>query len=474
MAPPRSFTKKAARLVLLGWVAIFLACSPESPPRQPHLLLIVCDTLRADHLDLYDYDRTTAPALTAWASEALVFDHTTAPSNWTRPSMLSLFTGRHPQPDRNLHPKEPFPEDVPVLSEALRRQGYETVGITANLFMTPALGAARGFDIFLPIGFSPEGLDGHWKERISSKEVLDKVAYLLRQRGNDERPLFLYVHFMDTHLPYDPPLEHRIFSEPDYAGPMDGSGAPYRMLNGNHVEDVISNEDRNQVIALYDGEIRQFDESLAQLRQLTEQFLADRDVVTLVTSDHGEAFGEGPQGRYKHGHGTAPYVSRVPLILHGISPDNRSSFPSLSSGRVNLRVGLVDIFPTFLELAGATPPKFVDGRSLLSPQAKRDFIFYRGGPSPHRVASGELAIIRDDFRAVRQSDGWALFDQTSGENISDYRADVLAELQSIAHRWSTTSPPVEEGGELDSAQSDTSPLSEDLDEKLRALGYVEG
>ncbi len=459
------------RALLLALLPLLAGACGRAPPTAPHIVLVVCDALRADHLDLHGYGRETAPRLAAWAQGALVFEQASAPSNWTRPSIHALFTGRHPAPDRVLAADEPLPADEAVLPDLLRRAGYETAAVTANPFISRTYGADRGFREFVDLGWRGEEATGPWKEPLASAAVLDRVEYLLASRARGA-PLFLYVHLMDTHEPYDPPAELREDVDPAYAGPVDGSREGYALLRDG---DAVLPADARQVVALYDGEVRRLDEGLARLRALVARHLGDRRVVTVVTADHGESLGE--EGLWRHGHGLHRGLLNVPLIVDGAG----------AATRVGQRVGLVDLGPTLLRLAGAEAPGDIDGRDLLAERdeagvprlpAGRDLIAYRALPDRpttirgHGVAAlGELAVLRDGWRAERRADGWRLFEEATGRDRSAEQAVLLEELVEGARAWE------QRGRARLAAAGDAAPagamdLSPDERALLEQLGYT--
>jgi len=455
----------AAAALLAAPLGIGVACG-ERAPYQPHLVLVVCDALRADHLELYGYGRATAPKLAAWAAGGLVFDRATAPSNWTRPSMQSLLTGRQPSPDVLLAPEEKLPTDAATLAERLEAAGYETAAVSANPFVSTALGANRGFDDFVDLGWKGSERAGHWKEDIASSFVLDRVEYLLSSRAQSGKPVFLYVHLMDTHLPYDPPAAQRGWVDPAYVGPIDGSREGYRALSSADAEHPLSAADQAQAEALYDGEIARLDEGLDRLRALVAQHLKDRPVVTVVTADHGEAFGEPPLGVYMHGHGLGPELLRVPLVIHGVRPQ----------GRVGARVGLVDLGPTLAQLGGASLGDDIDGLALITRDGQlnappgRDLVAYRA-LTGEGTAAGELAVLRDQWRALRQGREWRLVEDDNGEDMSLVHPEVVSACEEAAARWIITSRKrAEQGGAA--AQGERITLPEGADEDLKALGYL--
>ena len=445
--------------------ALFAACA-ERAPFQPHIVVVVCDALRADHLELYGYGRTTAPKLAAWAAGGLVFDRATAASNWTRPSVLALFTGREPAPGLLLGPDEQRPAEAATLAERLALAGYETAAVSANPFVSSALGAARGFQSFVDLGWKGSERSGHWKDDIASPFVLDRVEYLLSSRAHSGKPVFLYVHLMDTHLPYDPPVELRGWTDPAYAGPIDGSREGYRGLPAADAAHPLPPEDRAQAVALYDGEIGRLDRSLERLRELVAEHLKDRPVVTVVTADHGEAFGEPPLGVFAHGRGLGPELLRVPLIMHGVRPE----------GRVAARVGLIDLGPTLAQLGGTTLGPDVDGLALITRDGRlnapsgRDFIAYRA-LAGEGSAPGELAVLRDEWRTMRQGREWRVLDDDTGDDVSLMHPDLVSSAEHASGRWQTEADERRaRAGEAARAQPVELPAG--ADEDLKALGYL--
>lgn len=447
-------------------LAALLGGCGEKPLLQPHIVLVVCDGLRADHLDLYGYPRETAPKLTAWAGTGLVFERATAPSNATRPSMQALFTGRHPAPDATLAPDERLPGGLATLAERLEAAGYETDAVSANPLQSAALGASRGFGNFVDLGWKGSARTGHWKDEIASPFVLDRVEYLLSSRGQNGKPVFLYVHLMDTHLPYDPPAELRTWCDPAYAGPIDGSREGYAALAEADAEHPVPEADRQQVQALYDGEIARLDLQLERLRTLVAEQLDDRPVVTVLTSAHGQSLGEPPLGVYGQGRGLGPEQLRVPLIMHGVRPE----------GRVAARVGLIDLAPTIAQLGGANLGHEVDGVALITRTGRlyappsRDFIAYRARPGDE-PAAGELAVLRDQWRAMRVGREWRLHDDDSGNDMSLIHPDRVTSLEGVATSWRAGADARFWQGQQASAAERVA-LPWGADEDLKALGYT--
>lgn len=471
--PGAALTRAAsvARVALLTLLASLPPGCGGARDVRPHIVLIVCDTLRADHLELHGYGRTTAPQLAAWAHDSLLFEQATAPSNRTRPSMLALFTGRAPPAELPLR-EDRLPADIALLPERLAAAGYDTLGVSANPYMSAEYGAARGFRELVEIGWDLAPHTGHWKEAFAAPSVVEEterlVALHLRERPG--QPLFLYAHFMDCHLPYDPPADQRPFSDPDYDGPLDGTLRPYHVLAGPSDIERLSQDDQDQLVSLYDAEILRLDAELAGLRERLAETLDDRPVLTIVTSDHGEAFGEGPEDRYLHGIGLGPELLHVPLIVHGLG----------LTGRVGQRVGLVDLAPTMLAAARAESLPEPDGLDLAEGSGRaegRSFVVWRapvpGGQKGLPRADpaeevGELAVLQDGWRAESRADGWQLFRIADDSDHTAARPDVLGRLVDQAEAWRRASaeaaagrPPLEQAS-----------MDEELRARLESLGYT--
>ena len=184
---------------LLCFVAVLsLACcgGQTVAPSASSVILIVVDTLRADHLGLYGYARPTSPNLDAWAKDGRVFDHAYAPSPWTLPSFASIYTGHWPlihQGGRTVRldtgdaGQQAPVEYLPALAEILQTEGFQTMAVVNNGYLAPSFGMARGFDVYdldLPKG----GPNPHRSAADTIQrafELVDAVA---------EQPFFLVIH----------------------------------------------------------------------------------------------------------------------------------------------------------------------------------------------------------------------------------------------------------------------------------------
>jgi arylsulfatase A-like enzyme len=298
----------------------------EAAAEQPfRVVVILLDALRADRLPFYGHARNTAPFLSELADEGAVFERAYAASTWTSSSVASLFTGLYPdqhhvltgyhftrrsqRTDRPLRLNR-IPDTAPTLPEMMRKFGFATFGTANNPNIGDAMGFSRGFDHFrqMPMSFA---------ETINGQALQWQDA--LRGPGRS----FLYLHYMDTHAPYQ---RREPWFEP---------GA----------------EDTE--LARYDSSIGYVDD---HIRKLYETLGWDRNTLLIVLADHGEEFGD----HGSHGHGNKLYseLLHVPLLLHwpGVIAPRRIATP----------VSLVDVRPTLEQLASGKPPQTpTDGRSLV-------------------------------------------------------------------------------------------------------------
>ena len=275
---------------------VVMSCggTPEAPPR-PNLgehpasvILIVVDTLRADHLGLYGYERPTSPILDAWAKQGRVFDNALAPSPWTLPSFGSLYTGRWPlvhQAGRaeglNQSGQTEFLgpiADLATLAETLRAAGFRTLALANNPYLAPSFDMARGFDVY---DFVPGTADGvHRSATVAVQRALKLVDDV------DGQPFFLVVHLIEPHLYYDapPPFRNSLSASirSDFSLPI----ADLVSLRSKSQDLLL--QDRAFIEAAYDEEIAYVDEQLGVLRDgLADRGLLEQSLIVL-TSDHGE------------------------------------------------------------------------------------------------------------------------------------------------------------------------------------------
>lgn len=288
--------------------------SAAAAPAGPDVLVVVIDTLRADHLSLYGHDRPTSPRLDALAADGLWFERAYAQSGWTLASFASLLTGLYSHqhlvsrdgclPDR-------FGRMAPAtltLAESLQARGYTTAAWMNNTFLAPEFGLKDGFDVYNYKGAT------NVEHRTGSQTVTEGLAWL-DGLAPDQRS-FLLLHFMEPHLDYNPPADiHGTFAK----GPRPDKLAypktpnPFTMLQQGQL--TLEPDELSYLKALYDEEILAADRALGELIDgLAARGRLDNTLL-IVTSDHGEELWE--HGSFEHGHDLWSELTRVPLVVHG-------------------------------------------------------------------------------------------------------------------------------------------------------------
>jgi arylsulfatase A-like enzyme len=342
---------------LIGAACAWSACSPPPPPAPEHVLFVLIDTLRADHLAVLGYPRPTSPNLDRLANEGVLCTQAISQCSFTSPSMVSLMTGHYIGRER-----QDIPEGLSTLAESFAAAGWATAGFASNPLITEKNGFARGFERF---------------ERIDEHGSNAPIEAWLAARG--ERRTFTYLHITEPHDPYEAPEGQRQWSE--LGGMLPGDRAEFydRVEGELH---LAGGPDMRQEIAKkiggYDDEVRSADRRVGELLAFYDRAGLRGRTVVVVTADHGEGLwqhvalmngqrsgalrkGEAPNLintlMPTHGNQVHHELVRVPLILSG---------PGLPAGeRIATPVENVDLFPTLLELVGLRPAKGLQGQSLM-------------------------------------------------------------------------------------------------------------
>ena len=324
------------------------------------MILILVDTLRADHLSSYGYERKTSPRLDAFAAENIRFERVRSQAACTSPSVSSLFTSRSPlelmdQPKGHLG----IPRELPSLAEVLKGYGYWTVAVSSSPIVRKSPSEAnrfgefdRGFDLF-------------------DEECLMEDARCVNRRALElidtiTPPFFLYLHYMDVHAPYAPPDDfERPFSHPYPGHEMVRAGRPQQFQQVARKRGLeIQTGVVRHFIDRYDDEIAFLDLELGRLIDaLVERNLVDESIVILA-SDHGDAFME--QGYLGH--------CRVPLFEGMLSTPLIMAIPGVERDEaVRVDVQNLDIVPTIVDYLGRNPDDYAfEGRSLRGAIEGRD------------------------------------------------------------------------------------------------------
>jgi arylsulfatase A-like enzyme len=334
-----------------------------------NLLLLLVDSLRADHLSGYGYKRRTSPFLDSLARNSAWFDQCFTPAIPTLPAYTSMFSGQFPVAHRVLTRKgdTDLPAGTPWVPQILARHGYATAAVDTL--------AARK-------QWCAGGFQHYFNLRSRNDEYLDcfqfnRAAMPWLEAHRDEK-FFLYIRYCDPHTPYWPPPQYRrLFYDGDptatnhgsldefYRGPLLNAGPLKRYLidqwlapaaaewpgaSGTRIEDI------EWCRAQYDAEVRVVDDGIAQLLGRLEKLGLAENTGVILLGDHGEPLGE--HGIYFDHHGLYDCTLHIPLIIHwpGVIGTER---------RIKALTQLPDIAPTVLEMLGVPAPDTMAGRSLV-------------------------------------------------------------------------------------------------------------
>ncbi|NOT30102.1 MAG: sulfatase, partial [Planctomycetes bacterium] len=333
--------------------ALLSACGDGGPPDGPRgVLLITCDTLRADRLGLYGHSLGTSPNLDALAREALVFDNAWSTVPITGPALSALLTGRMPEElglDSN---RTLLAGAAATLAESLAGAGVETAAIVSNWVLRrrselPDAGVQQGFAHFDDRMEVAEKSRPNLRERLAPDTTDAALAWL--DGRTDERPLFLWVHYQDPHGPYTAPADCLVEPEPGVPAEPELALGTDQVGHGTLPAYQVTDGERRPAVyrARYEAEIRFFDRELGRLIDgLRARGWLER-VLLVFTADHGESLGE--HGYYfSHGQNLHRELLRVPLFLRppgGAEVTRRSNAPASH----------LDLYPTVLNAFGLAP-----------------------------------------------------------------------------------------------------------------------
>jgi arylsulfatase A-like enzyme len=445
--------------LVLGLAAALplLSCGGPGGSGRPDIVFILVDTLRADRLGVFGYERDTSPNVDAFARGSLSFANARSQASCTYPSANSILTSRSPtlflgQPGGALG----IPEGIPSVAEILQERGYRTVAISASTIVAhtpnrknPTGGYGRGFEAF----------DEECRWRPAA--CLNRVAKKHLRKPADDRPLFLYLHYIDPHDPYRPPAHHRrrfARGSPDKRFVRRGDPTPIEETVYRGAPDRgVTPADLRHLSDLYDEEIAYFDSQFpVLLTALRETGLLD-DSILVFAADHGEDFLE--HGHIRHCRTVFDTSIKTPLILR---------LPGVAPRTITAPVQNLDIVPTLLDYAGIDAAGFgFEGRSLRA-------LIEKGEEPPHQFAAqamfrsasdGRLKLIHD----IRDGRFW-LYDLAADPGET---TDVLARERRSFHGLRETMTAWLARTEGAGAAGESIRKAEEAEARLRALGYLQ-
>jgi arylsulfatase A-like enzyme len=439
-------------------------------PQAPNVLVLLVDTLRADRLGVYGATPSPSPRLDALATQGLVFEQAIAQAPWTLPSVATLFTGLYPRwhgvvgrswrhgtpPGASPDADWAFLSDaLPTLASTANRAGISTIGVSANPLVSRENNLAHGFETFVELRPRKGGEDGWARAEEVNMPFLDWLD------RNPHRRFFAWLHYMETHDPYEPAAGTRP-PEPPNLNPEVRAGLVRNLAEAIRLgkRPPLSEEELRYLMALYDGAITAWDAATDHLLAALDARGILQDTIVIVTADHGEEFQE--HGLLGHRKQLYDESIHVPLVVLG---------PGMATGRRRDQVQGIDLFPTVAARLGMSHPANLPGHDILGGSADTNRrawseTRYGAGPDGQDV---ELDSLRSPERKLiwaPASDGRQLYDLTTDphERTNRWGDDPAGAeyLRDLTERRDTAPPPPPVSG------GDPA-----LQEKLRKLGYLD-
>lgn len=442
--------RRPAAALLLALAALLLGCHKPHPRGRWNVVVVMVDTLRADHLGAYGYPRGTSPRFDALAKDAYLFTDARSQSSCTFPSVNSLLTSRYPavffgQSGGGMG----IPQNVRSLAEILQGRGWSTAAVSSS----PVVRATPG-------RFNPRGGFGRGFQRFDEqcewREGGCVTNHALAALDRLREPFFLYAHYLDPHAPYTPPRQFRrkfLLGWPHAHWALKGNPKPLTAEHNGGTVEPHTRGDVRFLEGLYDGEIANWDSELGRLvDELQHRQILDRTIFVVV-ADHGETFLDHPTfGHCKTLYDSeirTPFLLRLPRQHHG---------ERLAGAVQNL-----DLVPTIVDLVGLPLAGERFAGSSLVPRLDGDDrgrLSYAAIGARRSVTDGRYKLIHD----LREN-GWQLYDLRAdpGEQHNVIRSERAA-FDRLRQRLLAWVQHVE--GSNGAAQG------EEAIRRLEALGYL--
>jgi arylsulfatase A-like enzyme len=443
-------------------IGIFIDTGNKS--ESPNIILIVVDCLRPDHLSCYGYTRNTSPAIDELAGKGVFFRNAYSNAPWTKPSVASIFTSVYPNEHSAISLNDVLPEGVLTIAEFLKNSGFHTCFFNGgNYSIGREFNFDQGFDYYSLKPFNQNKTTGLTDNFISHINSIYPKKF------------FAYIHYMDTHVPYN---------KNDYNTLFDPKANTYLEPGINYISNWhirimthnnrLTEEDRDYLISLYDGQIRLVDENIKKIITALKVRKDFDNTVIILTSDHGEEFWE--HNNYEHGHTLYNELLHVPLIIYG----NR-----LKHFEVKKQASLIDIFPVIMEMLNIEyKNSFIRGTGLKrifnrNADQPEDPLFFTGtlyGDEKYSMLKGDKKIIintsntkkKEKLYGYSNKDNLEIYDLTRDplekQNPKDSDNQTVSLLKKDLKKFIDLKPQHRNAEVV---------INDELKEKLMSLGYVQ-
>jgi arylsulfatase A-like enzyme len=468
------------------------------PPQT--VILIQGDTLRKDHLDVYGYERPTAPTLRRLAGDGAVFSNALTQTGWTKAAVPSVMTSLYPSTHGVHKIPDRLPASATTIAEVFRQAGYATASFASASFTGAFTNLHQGFEELHEVESTVGRAGPAGGSSKTAREYVDRFSEWLEHHR--DVPSFVYLHFMDPHSPYEPyPPYNTLWADPEGREEYLRALEVLKRFVGDAFMADRGMPTRDELLAAgldpaafirfskgwYDGSIRGMDTEISRVvERIDELGLRDRSIVTFY-ADHGEEFHD--HGRMWHGQSVYGEMIRVPLILWGPGRVPKGL-------KVEEPVELIDVMPTLLEYAGLPLPPGIQGQSLrplLGPDGRGGAVAAAGSDWKRRPVIAEkqpqdgsdhprqtecYAIVDGNWKLIHnvvrppERPEYELFDfykdPLDQQNLAAEHPDVVERLSKQLEGWKRMATQAR----LKPDSEDTKGMSAEQLERLRSLGYV--
>ncbi|MHC5060557.1 MAG: sulfatase [Planctomycetota bacterium] len=442
--------------------------------KHPNIIVLTVDTLRADHMALYGYNRNTMPAIEEFAKSAVVFDQAVVSRGNTRASYASMLTGLYPFHHGVYNNNTVLHENFTTLPELLEAADYNTAAFVSNFVLVGELsGCDQGFDIY----------DDKTEDREINRPNYERSAggtlkAILQWLENDPpQPFCLFTNFIDPHGPYLPPEKFRNMYKSNKELILDKK----KIFSYQRVNDSFNYYD---YVDRYDGEIRYVDEAMSQLIDALKNKGLWDDAIVIFLSDHGESLGE-HNIFFEHQYYLYEETVKVPLAIR--LPRGKDNENAVPPRRVSTLGSPMDIIPTILDYLGISYKGPMDGQSLLpvlngnQDQNRTIFLEFPEAFQPNtRKLLGQVIfdVIADPLeqKPIRYDENIQIHRTLSRQ--LDAMLKQVAEYQ-IPYKLTFYDVPLAKRTEFVEKRKEKGPkpirkqLSDEQIEKLKSLGYIQ-
>ncbi len=325
-------------------------------PEGPNVIFIISDALRPDHLSAYGYHRQTSPTIEKLANQGIVFDRMYSNFTWTKPSIASLFTSLYDEPQALTGSFDIMPNSMLTMAEIFKNNNYFTIFINAgNYFIDDDFNYDQGFKKY--IYFDAPAHEPVIKAELIIDQLLENIS------KHKNKKIFSYIHLMDTHLPYHKNSFNKFYSKNTSEILEPGKINLYRLRKLSPKE-IGEKNIRQDLIDLYDGQIRYIDKNIKKLLSGLKKLNVLDNTIIIISADHGEEFWE--HGQIGHGNVLSEKTIRIPFIIWGAN---------IKDKRYKPKAWLCDALPTILGLAHiSTPVDFFQGKDIFKNNTKQKML----------------------------------------------------------------------------------------------------